>query len=280
MLDKNGLSNLDRFVEYQINALGRADVHMSYPTTREMNRILSVPRPILELDFMRLDGAIHAWVINRSMSTLLNILENARMLAAAAEVATDSAQREATFKAAYACYEAVLILAFTKHLQVNLLIVYFHAVRMRVMTQNLPQFYARMLPVVETALPFDDGKMWDAVEGYAGAAGIDTQAVQEALVQWQRQQGQRFRLIRPTVIPSEWLGTKTSVAEVEAKFTSEPPDEQWLHEWRSMIQSMRPGDELRRFSSSRESWIPFAGRAGYAVVRGFTVVDAIVTSMN
>ena len=42
----------------------------------------------------------------------------------------------------------------------------------------------------------------------------------------------------------------------------------------------RPDDEIWEFSSSPESWEHLAGRAGAALVRDGTVIDACVTALN
>jgi hypothetical protein len=78
--------------------------------------------------------------------------------------------------------------------------------------------------------------------------------------------------------PREWLGQKTSVEEVEARF--ENPCEQWLTEWRSLVAKIQPGDELRHYSSPREHWFNLIGSAGYALVRDGAVVDSVMTFMN
>jgi hypothetical protein len=79
-------------------------------------------------------------------------------------------------------------------------------------------------------------------------------------------------------IPREWLGSETSVEEVEADFQNF--DEPWHTEWREFISKMQPGDQLRHFFSSNESWLRMAGRAGYAIVRQGEVVDAFITILS
>jgi hypothetical protein len=44
--------------------------------------------------------------------------------------------------------------------------------------------------------------------------------------------------------------------------------------------TVRPDDEIWEFSSSPESWEHLAGRAGAALVRDGTVIDACVTALN
>lgn len=80
-------------------------------------------------------------------------------------------------------------------------------------------------------------------------------------------------------IPREWLGGETSVEEIESE-ELQGRSELYLAEWREFISQMRPGDELRHFFSSDESWLLMAGRAGYAIVRQGEVVDAFITILN
>jgi hypothetical protein len=63
-------------------------------------------------------------------------------------------------------------------------------------------------------------------------------------------------------IPREWLGTETSVEQIESELY---PNERLRAEWREFISKMQPGDQLRRFSSTDEAWRRLAGRAGYAI---------------
>ena len=79
-------------------------------------------------------------------------------------------------------------------------------------------------------------------------------------------------------IPLEWLLGETLVEEVEADF--QHSSEHWHNEWREFISQMQPGDQLRHFFSSEESWLLMAGRAGYAIVRQGKVVDAFITILN
>lgn len=79
-------------------------------------------------------------------------------------------------------------------------------------------------------------------------------------------------------IPREWLGSETSVEEVEADF--QDFGEHWHDEWRSFISQMQPADQLRHFFSPNESWLLMAGRAGYAIVRQGEVVDAFITILS
>ena len=82
-------------------------------------------------------------------------------------------------------------------------------------------------------------------------------------------------------MPKEWLGSPITVQEAEADFANEEiAGRRWLSDWREMIDSMQPGDELCPYGSPRESWAYKAGRAGFAVVRNGIVVDAILTLMN
>ena len=71
-------------------------------------------------------------------------------------------------------------------------------------------------------------------------------------------------------------GPTLTVAEVEAANMVRLPElgpdpvpfgycnDQWL----ALLAQMQPGDELREFCSSPESWQHLAGRAGSALVRG------------
>jgi hypothetical protein len=53
-----------------------------------------------------------------------------------------------------------------------------------------------------------------------------------------------------------------------------------LHHGLSFELPPKPDDEVWEFSSSRDSWEHLAGRAGLALVRERTVIDAYVTMMN
>jgi hypothetical protein len=50
--------------------------------------------------------------------------------------------------------------------------------------------------------------------------------------------------------------------------------------WRELLAQMRPGDELREFCSSQESWDALAGRMGIALIRAGKEVASIDTMMN
>jgi hypothetical protein len=53
-----------------------------------------------------------------------------------------------------------------------------------------------------------------------------------------------------------------------------------LHGGHSFRLPPKPDDEIWEFSSSQDSWAHLAGRAGLALVRERTVIDAYVTMMN
>jgi hypothetical protein len=80
-------------------------------------------------------------------------------------------------------------------------------------------------------------------------------------------------------IPREWLGGEASVEQIEAK-ELQGCNEQHLAEWRSFISKMQPGDQLKWFFSTDESWLALARRAGYAIVRQGEVVGSFVTLLN
>jgi hypothetical protein len=86
----------------------------------------------------------------------------------------------------------------------------------------------------------------------------------------------------------DWLQKRLTVAEAEAAHMVR---NDWLGpdpvpfgfvngKWRALVAEMQNGDELWAFSSSRESWAHFGGRAGIALVRGGEVVDTLVTARN
>ncbi len=84
------------------------------------------------------------------------------------------------------------------------------------------------------------------------------------------------------------FGPPLTVAEVEAAHMvgvpalgSDPvPFGFCNHQWRAILAQMQPGDELREFCSSPESWQHLAGRAGIALVRAGREVASIVTVLN
>jgi hypothetical protein len=53
-----------------------------------------------------------------------------------------------------------------------------------------------------------------------------------------------------------------------------------LHHGLSFQLPPKPDDEVWEFSSSQDSWAHLAGRAGLALVRERTVIDAYITMMN
>jgi hypothetical protein len=86
----------------------------------------------------------------------------------------------------------------------------------------------------------------------------------------------------------EWLQKKITRAEAEAEHmvtsprlgpTPVPFGSQNAN-WLAMIAKMQDTDELWTFSSSRETWKSFCGRAGIALMRDGEIIDSIVTLMN
>jgi hypothetical protein len=86
----------------------------------------------------------------------------------------------------------------------------------------------------------------------------------------------------------DWLQKRVTVVEIEAAHMVR---NDWLgpdpvpfgfvnNKWRALLAEMQEGDELWEFSSSRESWAHFGGRAGVALVRHGEVVSSLVTTMN
>jgi hypothetical protein len=81
------------------------------------------------------------------------------------------------------------------------------------------------------------------------------------------------------------LWKKTTVVETEAHptclRTGELKPFGYLNDqWEAMKAKLQPGDELYRFSSSRESWAHLAGRAGIALVRQGNIIATVITMMN
>ena len=57
--------------------------------------------------------------------------------------------------------------------------------------------------------------------------------------------------------------------------------ERWFDEnWNPFIACQLPGDELWRFRSPEDTWISFAGVAGYAIIRNGTIIRTLTTMMN
>lgn len=86
------------------------------------------------------------------------------------------------------------------------------------------------------------------------------------------------------MIPSDWLRERldtTDATELARRdlarlgvdqadwehLLGSGPFAQWRRRWRAFLEPMRPGDELWRYESSRESMAQLAGAAGYAIVR-------------
>jgi hypothetical protein len=84
------------------------------------------------------------------------------------------------------------------------------------------------------------------------------------------------------------LGPPVTVAEVEAAnlyshpdLGAEPIPFGYMNDrWRDLLAQMQPGDELRVFCSSPESWQNLAGRAGIALVRNGVKVASLTTMLN
>ncbi|HEY1067940.1 MAG TPA: hypothetical protein VGE52_17585 [Pirellulales bacterium] len=51
-------------------------------------------------------------------------------------------------------------------------------------------------------------------------------------------------------------------------------------DWKRLLAQMQPGDELREFCSSEESWNRLAGRSGVALLRNGRQIAALVTMLN
>ena len=57
--------------------------------------------------------------------------------------------------------------------------------------------------------------------------------------------------------------------------------QRWVDErWNPFIAGYSPGDELWRFRSPDDTWFSLAGVAGYAIIRGATIVKTLTTQMN
>jgi hypothetical protein len=95
-----------------------------------------------------------------------------------------------------------------------------------------------------------------------------------------------------SMIPTEWLQEKITVAEAEAAHPGITDDRiarfpdaalpfAFRHgEWEELKSSMLNGDEIWTFASSADSWRHLAGRAGIALVRDGVPIKTIVTIMN
>jgi hypothetical protein len=79
-------------------------------------------------------------------------------------------------------------------------------------------------------------------------------------------------------VPTEWLDTPVSVAQLDADYGT--PNSGVYGKWERLKAEMQPGDKLVRFASPAASWEDLAGRAGIALVRDGKVIDAFVTMMN
>ena len=81
------------------------------------------------------------------------------------------------------------------------------------------------------------------------------------------------------------LWKKTTVVEAEVHptrlRTGESKPFGYVNDQREAVKAkLRPGDELYRFLSSRESWAHLTGRAGIVLVRQGKIIADIFTRMN
>lgn len=82
-------------------------------------------------------------------------------------------------------------------------------------------------------------------------------------------------------IPDAWLLDPVDIDEIEAGWLDKPgPYGVPSDEWAELKAQMKPGDEIRAFSSPPDSWENHAGRAGYALVREGRAIAGVVTMMN
>jgi hypothetical protein len=84
-----------------------------------------------------------------------------------------------------------------------------------------------------------------------------------------------------SVIPTEWLSEKVSIAQAEAENMSDGRPFGYLHlKWERLKAHMARGDELWEFRSPPNTWIHLMGREGYAVVRNGQIVESLITTME
>ncbi len=84
-----------------------------------------------------------------------------------------------------------------------------------------------------------------------------------------------------SVIPTEWLSEKVTVAQAEAANMDGGRAFGYQHlKWERLKQAMTAGDELWEFCSPEHTWTHLMGRQGYAVVRSGRIVDSLVTTMS
>jgi hypothetical protein len=82
-------------------------------------------------------------------------------------------------------------------------------------------------------------------------------------------------------VPAAWLFDPVDVQEIESDWLDKPgPSGVPSHAWSELKAQMKPGDDLRAFSSPPKSLQNLAGRAGYALVRAGKAIDGIVTMRN
>ena len=87
-----------------------------------------------------------------------------------------------------------------------------------------------------------------------------------------------------TLPPASWLQHRADDApaylEPDSPDVPEKYRELERRQWEEARRRVRSGEELWFFDNGPEKWKALCGRAGYAVVRGGVVVDAILTRMN
>ena len=90
-------------------------------------------------------------------------------------------------------------------------------------------------------------------------------------------------------LKSEWTGTDAQLSEnIIAEVLHYRPDwnRQTPHVLESQknietfLKSKKEGDRLFEFSSPQADWMSLAGRGGYVIMRGDTVISAYITRMS
>lgn len=77
------------------------------------------------------------------------------------------------------------------------------------------------------------------------------------------------------------IGPPLILRRVEMEHTVQGRPFGFLHkEWTRLKGSMRPGDELRFYTSEDRDWEALAGEEGYVAVRNGEIVAQIITSRN
>lgn len=80
--------------------------------------------------------------------------------------------------------------------------------------------------------------------------------------------------LRPYTLPLEWLSSRPSNPKVLLRRHKNGGPIV------NLISAMKPGDEVRKVESPRESWRQLAGRSGYARPRGGKPVGMVVLRLN